>query len=347
MSRGEPLIRQWNLLRALQANHFGLCADELAQRIECTKRTVQRDLSVLQDVGFPIYYEDRDFGKRFWRLSSKAMEGEKLMLSVTEMLSLFLSQQLLAPLAGTQFGDGLATAIEKIKALLPTKALGYFSDLNGMLLVKSIAQHDYSAQDKEIRIINQALAGGKVLQVQYHSASQDRVIDTLFHPYGLVFFGTNLYCIGFMAEYDEIRTLKVSRFHGVELTSRTFERPANFSLSAHLQGGFGIFSAGTPQTIKVRFTGWAATNVHEHQWHPSQKIARDCQDTLHNGNPDDDCIIATFELSDTREFKRWLLGFGRHAVVLSPKALATDLKAEFRATCDAYGLPCKNIGRES
>ena len=33
MSRGEPLIRQWNFLKAMQACHFGLCADDLALRL--------------------------------------------------------------------------------------------------------------------------------------------------------------------------------------------------------------------------------------------------------------------------------------------------------------------------
>jgi predicted DNA-binding transcriptional regulator YafY len=334
MGRGEPLFRQWNILKGLQANHFGLSADELAERVECSKRQVQRDMKILQDVGFPIYYEDRDFGKRFWRLSSKALESEKLMLSMTEMLSLFIGQQLLSPLSGTQFGDGLATAIEKIKAVLPGKALGYFSDLEDTLLVKSVARHDYSGQDKEIRIINQAISESKVLKIQYHSASKDKVIDTLYHPYGLVFFGINLYCIGYMAEYDEIRTLKISRFNGVQLTNQTFQRPANFSLSAHLQGGFGIMSAGKVQTIKIRFTGWAATNVREHQWHASQKILKDCK------SPSQDCVIATYELSDTTEFKRWLLGYGRHAVVQAPKSLAQELKAEFRAACGSYGIRC-------
>ena len=63
MARGEPLIRQWNLLKALQAHRFGIGTDELAARLECTKRTVQRDLNVLQQSGFPISYEARDFGK--------------------------------------------------------------------------------------------------------------------------------------------------------------------------------------------------------------------------------------------------------------------------------------------
>ena len=101
MARGEPLVRQWNLLKALQAHRFGISTDELAGRLECSKRQVQRDLKVLREVGFPITHEKREFGKRFWRLSGRFIESDRLMLSITEMLSLFLAQQLLSPLAGT------------------------------------------------------------------------------------------------------------------------------------------------------------------------------------------------------------------------------------------------------
>ena len=334
MARGEPLIRQWNLLKALQAHRFGIGTDELAGRLECTKRTVQRDLNILQQTGVPISFEQRDFGKRFWKLAPQFIEREELMLSVTEVLSLFLSRQILSPLAGTQFGDGLATALDKIKAFLPARALNYFDDLDENLLVKTVARHDYSGQDKEIRIINQGMAEGRVLNIRYHSASQGRAIDTRFHPYGLVFFGMNLYCIGHLDAYDEIRTLKVARFLGVELTAETFEKPRTFSLRAWTQGAFGVFGPGKFETIKVRFSGWAATNVREHQWHPSQRVVKDGKDSL----------VATFELSDATEFKRWLLGYGRWAKVLSPKRLASDLKAEFRESCRSYGIRCRAAG---
>ena len=335
MSRGEPLIRQWNLLKALQSHYFGIGVDELAQRLDCSKRQVQRDLNVLQQVGFPVSYEARDLGKRFWKLSPSFIQKQELVLSVTELLGLFLSRQVLSPLAGTQFGDGLGTALDKIKALLPKKALGYFDGLDENLLVKCIARHDYSGQDKQIAIINQAMSEGRVLRIRYKSASKKKVLDTLFHPYGLVFFGMNLYCIGHMVQYDEVRTLKVSRFIGVEMTAERFHKPETFSLKAYTYGSFGIFHSGKYRTIKVRFTGWAATNLREHKWHPSQKILKDC--TRRDG---EDRVEAEFELTDTTEFKRWLLGFGRHAVVLSPKSLANELKAEFNASCQSYGIRC-------
>jgi len=325
MSRAEPLIRQWNLLKSLQAFHFGQTAEELATRLECSKRQVQRDLGVLQLVGFPLFHDTRDGGKRYWRMESHALEHGGLTLSTTEMLSLYLSQQLLTPLAGTQFGDGLGTLLEKIKALLPKKALGYFLDESN-LLVKSLPRHDYSGQDKEITILNHAIHEGRVLNIRYQSASKGKPSDATFHPYGLVFLHGSLYCIGHLVEYDEIRTLKVSRFLGVQMTNKTFQRPASFSLSAYTQGAFGIFRSGKLRTIRVKFTGWAATSIRELQWHASQRIVKDAAES----------VIAEFKLSDTTEFKRWLLGFGRYALVLQPKDLAADVAQELTLARAAY-----------
>ena len=326
MARGEPLIRQWNLLKTLQARRFGICADELAERLGYSKRQIQRDLKVLQQIGFPISYEDRDYGKRFWTLLPQFIENREFIFSVTELLSLYLSQKLLAPLAGTELGSGLATLMDKVKAYLPDKALGFFSQLDNLLLVKSHAYQDYSKHDKEIRILNQAIAENRVLNIRYKSASKERAYDTQFDPYGMVFFGGSLYCIGHLAEYKEIRTLKVTRILGLEITEQTFKRPATFSLQTYTQGSFGIFTSDEPQIISVRFNGWAATSVREYQWHLSQKIIKDTEDE----------VMAQFELTNATEFIRWILGFGRNAMVLQPKSLAAKIAEELQSAVEQY-----------
>jgi len=326
MARGKPLVRQWNLLKTLQAHRFGVSTSDLAERLACSKRQVQRDIGVLRQVGFPVEHEDREFGKRFWRLAPHFLEREELVLSLTEMVSLYLARQMLSPLAGTALGDGLATSIEKIKALVPRDALAYFGDLDETIFVKSVAQPDYSGQEKEIRILNRAVADCRALKVRYHSASKDREWEADVHPYGLVYFGTNLYVVGHLVQYAEVRTLKVSRIRGVQMTDRRFERPDDFSLAAYLDGSFGIFSPGPLQTIDVRFTGWAATSVREHRWHPSQAILKDTRAG----------VVARFNLTDTRELKRWVLGYGAGAVVLKPKALAEEMREDLCAACDNY-----------
>ena len=332
MSRGEPLIRQWNLLKAMQAYHYGLCVDDLAQRLECSKRQVQRDLKVLQEVGFPVSYEERDYGKRFWKLSSHFIESDKLIFSVTEMLSIYLGQKLLAPLAGTEFGAGLNSLLEKIKATLSSRALRHFSHLDETLLVKNHIFNDYSAHDKKIRLINKAIHSFTVVELRYRSQSKKKPYNTRYHPYGMVYFGGDLYCIGFMEVYKEIRTLKIKRVLSAELTGDSFRRPHDFSLKAHSQDAFGIFSSpGRIQKIKIRLQDWAANSVREAQYHPSQKIITD----------DEDSLTVQFELANTTELKRWLLGFGANAQVLSPVSLADEMANEIKRMSKCYSTKIK------
>ncbi|MEA3367115.1 MAG: hypothetical protein U9R68_03255 [Planctomycetota bacterium] len=44
MPRSQPLVRQWNLLKSLQAHRFGVATGKLADRPAISKRQVQRDL---------------------------------------------------------------------------------------------------------------------------------------------------------------------------------------------------------------------------------------------------------------------------------------------------------------
>ncbi|MCD6304208.1 MAG: WYL domain-containing protein [Planctomycetes bacterium] len=326
MARGERLLRQWELLKTLQAHRFGVTAGELAERLGCAKRTVQRDLAVLRLV-FPVEYEQRDLGRRYWKLTGGFLESQKLQLSLTEMLSLHLAQKLLAPLAGTPMGDGLATALHKIRAVLPAGALSHFRELDETFFIKSIGREDYSSRGAEVALLNEAVLHRRVVRVTYHSASRGRLLDTELHPYGMILLGASLYCVGYLAEYGEVRTLKVSRIKRVAATGRSFDRPAAFSLARHTQGAFGVFGPGRVRTVRVRFTGWAATNVREHRWHASQRIIAD----------DGERLTAQFELASTVEFKRWLLGFGRCAVVLRPSDFAREIADELAAAAGNYG----------
>ena len=79
---------------------------------------------------------------------------------------------------------------------------------------------------------------------------------------------------------------------------------------------------------------WAATNLREHQWHPSQTVVKDSARGL----------TARFRLSDTTEFKRWLLGYGRYATVLKPKPFAAEMCEELCAACDNYAGGASNKG---
>ncbi|HAI10818.1 MAG TPA: hypothetical protein DCM28_03890 [Phycisphaerales bacterium] len=325
MARGDTLFRQWNLIKTLSSLRYGASLEELSGRLECNVRTIQRDLKVLKDL-FPIECQTRDDKRKYWLLKLDIKDTNPIQLTMTEMLSLFLSQQIMLPLAGTQFGDGLSSTISKIRTLLPSKALSYFEDLDDTFLIKSLAKTDYSSQDQMIRSLNDAIMQQKAVRLVYASASKAEQVTSVFCPYGMVLLHASLYCIGSLQCYDDVRTLKVSRIRKVVPLEQTFDKPEGFSLASHMQSAFGVFQNEKKVTIKARFSGWAMTNVMEMNWHPSQKIVEQnkCE------------VVVTFELGSTIEFKRWLLGFGCHASVISPKSLAKEVKQELQATLDIY-----------
>ena len=65
MARGDQLGRQWMIIQTLISSRIGKSAAELAKDLECSPRTVYRDLEALQVAGFPIYTE-RVEGKNLW-----------------------------------------------------------------------------------------------------------------------------------------------------------------------------------------------------------------------------------------------------------------------------------------
>jgi predicted DNA-binding transcriptional regulator YafY len=317
MARGKPLVRQWNLLKALQSHRFGVDTETLAQCAGCSKRQVQRDLAVLESVGFPVSFEMRDFGKRFWKLSPHFIENEGMILNLTEVLSLFLSRQMLSPFSGTLFGDGLNSVLEKIKSIVPKTALDYFYGVEDSLIARSTKSSDYSKYNDIIQTINNCIIDNIVLRLTYASPSKDAYTCD-YHPYGLIFFESSLYCVGYMSRYSQVRVIKIDRIIEAEPTDSKFKRPEDFTLSQHFKGSFGIITAGRPEKIRLRLFGWAAREVREQCWHPSQSIENDSDDEL----------LVQFELSNTVEFTRWVLGFGANAKVESPPRLAAEIKQQ-------------------
>lgn len=330
MARGEQLMRQWKILSALQANRFGLSLRELVEEMGCCKRTVQRDLRLLQEAGFPVTPEQRPegagpVGENYWRVENRFIEAKPMILTITEILSLLLSQRLLDPLSGTPLGAALREAIDKMKALLPRKTLSHFDELDEMLIVKETVKPNYAAIGDKITVINEAIAKSRALDVVYQPPGKKAISDR-YCPYTLILHQGDLYLLGRLVESNTIRTLKVLRFRSVKLTDVAFTRPEKFRPEAYLNGSFGIIYSGTFDTIRVRFTGWAITEILEHTYHPSQKIVE----------KKDDCVVVEFELANTVELAGWILHFGRHAVVLEPPALADQIAEELAAARGSY-----------
>ena len=129
MPRGNQLIRQWQLLRTIEASRRGLTAVELHEEVADlgSPRTVYRDLEVLQAAGFPLYQEQQ--GR--WRILDPSEGGTLLPVQPTEVMALLLSEQMMEPLTGSELGEPLRRLRSKLSAMLGPRGREYVEQLRG------------------------------------------------------------------------------------------------------------------------------------------------------------------------------------------------------------------------
>lgn len=331
MPRGDTLKRQWSLVQELQTHRYGITLDDLAERLGCNRRTVQRDINVLRAVGLPISFDaDGDqHGQRRYALPHGYLDCNELLLTITEALSLYLARAFMAPLAGTSIGEAFDKLVERIERSLSDKTLRHFRDLQGLFLVLSQGQPDYKSHRDIVASVDTAVRERRVLKIAYRSPWRDDEYTTEIHPYGMVFWQGDLYVVAFSARAEDMRVFKIPRILRAELTSKQFSRPEDFDLEDHFSCSLSVSLSGEPFDACVQFTGPAASLVRERRWHPSQRTIP-CEG---------DRVLIKLKISDPVGLKQWVKSFGPNAELLAPSHLRDELRQELLAAASLYAAP--------
>lgn len=325
MARNAEVIRQWNILRAIEASRRATI-DALAESQRVTTRTIRRDLEALQTAGFPLYDELVD-GKRFWRIDTRPFKAlGDTGFTLSELCALYFSRTLVECLAGTPFRDDLAGAFQKFEAALAPKMRQFLDRLPAVLQAKAEPKRrsrsgraSTSAGRETIARLIEATLARRRATVRYHSFSSDRTKDYVLEPYRLIYADGGLYLIALVPEYHGLRTFAVERMESVSLQEETFEAVEDQQALADemLQHSLGI-NQGTPEGVAIEFTPPVSRYVAERLWHPSQTL---------DERPDGSVRLA-LHVCDDWALRRWILGFGGAARVVAPATLAAAIQEE-------------------
>lgn len=326
MALSSPLTRQWKLLSALGGAPDGLSVQQLARTYEVNEKTIRRDLALLRGVGFPLEETLGQYGRKHWRLA--AGRAPAMELNWEEAMALHLARRFLEPLSSTQFGVAAERAFAKIRAGLGPRALQYLERMAGAIHLAGLAATDYAPKAALLDALTLAIEECRVALLTYQSERSTEPVTREVHPYAWVFHRNWPYLVAYATEHKEVRLYKANRMHDAQVTDLRFPRPGQFDVAEYFAGSFGVFRGGNGalQTICVRFTAAVAQYVAEKQWHPSQQLERQ----------PDGSLLATFRLSATQEFERWVLSFGKQAQILEPKALREAVADELRQMVEGY-----------
>jgi len=329
MARGDQLGRQWKIIRRLISSRRGQSVRELAAELSCHHRTVYRDLEALQVAGFPIYKE-REGNKTRWALLESARHLIPVPFSLTELMALYFSRDMLKVLKETVFYESLETLFQKVKTTLPPEYLQYLEKIEDSLKVGLKPYKDYGQHQDIISSVNTAVVEKTYIKISYYTMNRKKLTRRTVAPYKIWFFDGTFYMLADCLLRKSIRLFALDRIKTIEVTNESFELPQDFDINDVMRSSFGAF-LGEPVEVAIWFSADIAGYIEEKIWHESQKLEKQ----------KDGSLILELKVAGTDEIKFWVLTWGAKARVIKPLSLRDQIVEEVTAMLKTYGdAPC-------
>ncbi|MBC7929015.1 MAG: YafY family transcriptional regulator [Rubrivivax sp.] len=233
--------------------HRRMTARELAERMEVSERTIQRDMEALSAAGVPVTAERGAGGG--WAL----VEGYRTNLTglnEAEVQALFIAGPSKV-LADLQLGKASDAAFIKLLASLPSvsrRGAEYVLerihvDVSGWGAEAETVPHLSTLQD--------AIWRERKLRIVYGRGGEgyEEMVERTVDPLGLVAKGSAWYLVA--AAHGEPRSYRASRVKSAELMDEACVRPEGFDLAAFWEKSASVFKMSLPRyraTLRVRRT---------------------------------------------------------------------------------------------
>lgn len=281
--------------------------DELAEELEVSRRTVFRDLNILEMAKIP-YFFDADQGS--YRLSSHFFLPP-INLDLGEALSILVLARRLRGSSNVPLFGRASRAAMKIEGVLPNYVRNHVGSLLEHVAVHLGPTADHEESHAFFEDLVGATANKSICRLVYKSPVEQEEIKTRLHPYRLMFFQRGWYVLGHSEEHDEVRTFKLSRIQRLVVTSEQFQNGESFDPEAHFGLAWNMIPEGQEYDVHLHFDRKVAVNVAEVIWHPTQRVE-------HN---EDGSLEFHCRVDGLGEISWWILGYGDMVEVISPAEL--------------------------
>jgi predicted DNA-binding transcriptional regulator YafY len=258
-----------DLALELQASSLGLTIDQLVARSGRSRKTVERMLQAMTDIGLEVepsrLESDHHLTKR-WRLRA-SLPGTLLALQPHERGALERHLQTLP--------EGTATrALAKL--LAEQKPLSNHLAIDAEELINRTAHIGRTgprtqADEAQMAVFERAIQGFEKLEILYRAQGRHRASWRSVDPLGLL-FGRFGYLVA--ARGEVTATFRLDLIEDVRPTGTVFEAPRGWNMKDWAADSFGIYHGDDILDIRLRFAGEAAKRAEKVRFHPSQKMRR-------------------------------------------------------------------------
>jgi predicted DNA-binding transcriptional regulator YafY len=293
----RKILRIWAILNKLDTGRR-VASKDLAEDFNVSQRTVQRDLELLIQVGFPIYVPEKGYHSFMSDFSLKRVELSE------EEASLLSFLYEIAQSLGENFEDSFKGILKKVLSKNADSPF-YIKMPTGLRLKKEFPS---------VGKVQLAIEESRKLEILYQK-KDDEEKSYLVHPFKLIQFEGFWYLLCRVDEKGHIIKLRIDRIKDLKLTDDYFDEPEN--LKTLLDESVNIwFDEGREEVITLRIDKDAATYFKQNKYFPLQKVKKE--------NKDGSLVMETtvcHHMEAIPNILRWM----PHVKVTAPKALKDEI----------------------
>ncbi|WP_431893516.1 helix-turn-helix transcriptional regulator [Nonomuraea sp. bgisy101] len=302
-----------------------MTAQQLADELGVSVRTVYRDVEALHASGVPLYGEaGHEGGYRLVDGYRTRLTG----LTEKEAQALFLAG-LPGPAAELGLGALAAAAELKIEAALPPDLREGSRCVREHFHLDSPGWYHDGDQVPHLPALADAVWNKLVVAVRYRRWREPYEVERTLEPYGLVLKAGRWYLVARAGA--DLRTYRVNQILAMEVTERTFDRPEGFDLAAHWREHLKDFRARLIQGHAVVRLSPAGVE------RAGELMSSAVVEAVAQGvEGEDGWVTATVPIESLTHAHSEFMKLGAEAEVLEPAALRDRLIATARALAALY-----------
>jgi predicted DNA-binding transcriptional regulator YafY len=279
--RQEKAARLLDLARFLAASSFGLTLDEMAEKMDVKRRTVERMRDRLVDL-FPDLEEIADPPTKRWRLP-KGLETFMLSPDAEELAAVKTAHDLLAQ-TNQQAASALGRLEAKVLAALGTRQKNRLEpDIEALMQAEAIAVQPGPRAKVDaamLRVLRDSLLQLKQLSFRYLGGSgQPR--QRIVIPYGILFGGEAYLIARETSKPDTSAPVmwRIDRMGDAQIVAAAGGAPEDFSLEDYAHRSFGVYQEETCDVV-LRVLPEAADEARRYLFHPRQEMNEEADGSI-------------------------------------------------------------------
>lgn len=294
-------------------------AAELAGKLDVSVRTLHRYVTMLDEMGIPVYSERGPYGG-FSLVRGYQMPP--LVFTPEEAVAVHLGTSLVGEMWGDMYRQTAHGALAKLDAVLPEEQRHEVAWARRSLVLTQSNRANLETLSPVLAKLRRAVRERRRVRMAYRTRGRPAAPSRDVDPYALVHRWGWWYLIAFCHLRSAMRSFRVDRVDGLSLLDIGFEIPDDFDVHAYLDAEF---SSGIQVAVRMRFLP-AAADVAWGERSTWTEIA----------DQPDGSVIVSFTTPDLEWGAALAMSYGPIAIVLEPAELRRLIGQRARTLAEQY-----------